>query len=195
VTSRREPLITSDNPVFKYNAFCEGVTWSGVTGARCSGLQLFLPLAPSHLLMLYDQKIYKTNTRSAGFTSEATSTDVATLNMLQGIAAHRNLYSNVVDDSRLRVAAVSGRRYRGSKRPITIESVNDLDPLESLIHQYERMPNIGLKLSFMSVRRRARRISVADRARMFRDGDTSNFGLIGRRPSSGARRFSVRREI
>lgn len=193
--SSGQPFITSDNPVYKYNMFCEGITWSGVTGARCSGLQIFVPLGPSHVLILFDEQIYKAGVRSGSRTSSASDADIESLNMLQAISAHRNLYSNAADESRIRAAAAAGRRFRGSKRPVTIESVSDEDPNDGLIHQYERLPNLGLTLSFMSVRRRARRIQLADRGRMFRDGSHSRFGLVERPRPGSSRRFTVRREI
>ena len=41
--SGREAFITSDNPAFKYNQYCEGVDYRGVTGALSRGLQIFIP--------------------------------------------------------------------------------------------------------------------------------------------------------
>jgi hypothetical protein len=195
VISGLQPFITSDNPVFRYNTFCEGVFWSGVTGARCSGLQVFLPLAPTHLLLLYDERVYKVGGRSGARVSRATDVDVSLLNKLQVIAAHRNLYTNVADERRLHGTVSAGRRYRGSKRPVTVQAVSDLDPSEGLIHQYERMPDVGLSLSFSSLRRRVRPISLVERARMYRDGTHSHLGLIEGPRSGSTRRFSVRREV
>ena len=51
-------FLTSDNPAFKYNQYCEEVQWQGVTGAASGGLQYFIPLSPQHELILYDEGVY-----------------------------------------------------------------------------------------------------------------------------------------
>jgi hypothetical protein len=189
------PFVTSDNPVFKYNSFCEGVAWSGVVGAGCSGLQIFLPLAPSHLLMLFDTKVYATGQRSGDAISKATHSDIRALNVLQGVSAHRNLYSNLADEANLRSVVGAGKRHRGANRPVTIEAVNDRDSRESLVHQYERMPTLKLQLSFIAVRRRARRIPIAERARMYRDGHKLPRGMVEEGRLGAARRYSEHRRL
>jgi hypothetical protein len=52
-------FITSDNPIFSYNQYCEGLQGMGVTAALSRGLQVFFPLSPHVLLMLYDSNIFK----------------------------------------------------------------------------------------------------------------------------------------
>jgi len=51
-------FITSDNPAFKYNQYCEDIDYQGITGALCRGFQIFLPLAPRLCLLLYDRAVY-----------------------------------------------------------------------------------------------------------------------------------------
>ena len=52
-------FVTSDNPVFKYNTYCEGILHFGVTGTKCKGLQLFFPVSPRKVLLLFDAAVYK----------------------------------------------------------------------------------------------------------------------------------------
>ena len=57
--SSRKVFITSDNPIFKYNQYCEGVQHMGVTGGECKGLQIFVPISPHLHLILYDGTTYR----------------------------------------------------------------------------------------------------------------------------------------
>jgi len=52
-------FITSDDPVIAHNQYCEGITHLGVTGLNNRGLQLFWPISPKHLVMLFDAVVYK----------------------------------------------------------------------------------------------------------------------------------------
>jgi hypothetical protein len=46
LVSTEKVFITSDNPAFKYNQYCQQIQDTGVTSALSRGLQIFLPLAP-----------------------------------------------------------------------------------------------------------------------------------------------------
>lgn len=186
-----DPFITSDQPVFRYNAFCEGVSWSGVTGGRCSGLQIFLPLSPTRLVVLYDGHVYKAGSRSSKGASEAKADDMSALNGFQAVSAHQNLYASSGSEAALQHLYAKVRRHRGAARPVTIEAVEDGRPDSSLIHQYYGMPNLRLTLSFLRLRRNARRTPLSERARMFRDGTHSEFGLKEDLSPGTLRRFTV----
>jgi len=54
-----ETFFTSDNPLVLYNKYCEGLKGFGTTGATKRGLQVFVPISPYHLVLLYDKHIYK----------------------------------------------------------------------------------------------------------------------------------------
>ena len=54
-----QSFITSDNPAFKYNLYCEIVRDHGMLGASQSGFMLFIPLSPRHLIILYHNETYK----------------------------------------------------------------------------------------------------------------------------------------
>jgi Protein of unknown function (DUF4238) len=45
---------TSDNPVFRYNQYCEGINYFGVTGTTARGFQIFYPLSSNLLVVLFD---------------------------------------------------------------------------------------------------------------------------------------------
>ena len=48
IVSPYEVFITSDNPVFRYNQYCEGTQHMGTTGSFQCGIQYFVPLSPRH---------------------------------------------------------------------------------------------------------------------------------------------------
>ena len=52
-------FVTSDNPVFQYNLYCEESNEGGKIGALKVGLLLFIPLSPQLCLLLYDGSVYK----------------------------------------------------------------------------------------------------------------------------------------
>ncbi|MGB6017766.1 MAG: DUF4238 domain-containing protein, partial [Nodosilinea sp.] len=58
------PFITSDHPVVFYNQFLEERKKGyGHIGIACKGLQIFLPISPRHLIIFFDQGIYKVGSK------------------------------------------------------------------------------------------------------------------------------------
>ena len=95
VVSRHEGFITSDAPVYIYNQYCEGISDRGVTSLTGRGLQMFLPLSPSLMLILYDGGTYKIRSsaeRSSGRSIRGDVSDIGQLNLLQLLSAERNVY-------------------------------------------------------------------------------------------------------
>ncbi len=162
-------FITSDNPVYRYNQYCEGILWSGVTGALCKGLQVFLPLTPRVSLLLFDGGVYKVGKRGVAPCSQATHLDLEFLNRIQLLAAVDNVYfsnwSVLKNTERLAVSVQEERKKNRSRVFEAFEVGNDRS---SLIHQYEQMPNLELRLSFITLRRAARRVPLQERARLYR---------------------------
>jgi hypothetical protein len=163
-------FVTSDNPVFCYNLYCEGIVHSGVTGTRCGGFQLFFPLSPRVLLVAYDARVYKVGTRSGQRVALARERDVAELNRLQFVSAHRNVYFNDASISKTCGAmSQSVSRIRAQDKPRVVVAVDVDDDRSELVHQFRPMPDLGLRLSFVSIRKDARRIPLQERAHRHRD--------------------------
>lgn len=57
-------LVTSDDPVVRYNLFTEGIRGMGTRGFDNRGLLLFFPLSPTLELILYDADVYKVPSKS-----------------------------------------------------------------------------------------------------------------------------------
>ena len=164
------PLITSDNPAVRYNLYCEGVQGVGVTGLISSGFLLFLPLSPKCLLLLYDKHVYKIKSATAGLVETIDSSDVFQLNMLQAVYADNVvLFSEQSYSEPVRDLFKKARRVRSVIEPHVEEFVADDDPKHSsLLALHAPMPNLKLRLSFLSIRTKARRVALVDRAREHR---------------------------
>jgi len=87
VNRTNRSFITSDNPAFKYNLYCETVRGSGVLGASQSGFMLFTPLSPQHLIMLYDKETYRCAPIHQNITIVDAHRDIDQLNKLQVVNA------------------------------------------------------------------------------------------------------------
>jgi hypothetical protein len=165
------PFITSDNPVVLYNQYCEGVKGVGTTGATSRGLQVFVPLSPTSLLLLYDQAIYKVSDRDAHITVLSKADDVGILNLLNAANAEQILlFSKWENENAVRRLAQKSKKYRRAERATVEEFLADDDPEHSsLVHLFQQPLDIGLNLSFMKLRRHAQRIPLAVRIQEHRD--------------------------
>jgi hypothetical protein len=168
--NEQQRFITSDNPVFRYNQYCEGIKGMATHGAICRGLQIFLPLSPNVLLLLYDGWVYKVGKRDNQVSSSLPDADIAVLNKLQVANAETNLYfSNWSDRDGLQELIRQSRRLHIAS-PVEVVEFPEVGATQhsSLLQTYERVPNMNLKLSFIGFRRAARRIPLMERAKMYR---------------------------
>lgn len=166
----QQRFVTSDNPVFRYNQYCEGIRGMATHGAICRGLQVFLPLSPKVLLLLYDGWVYKVGTRGGRVSSSLPDSDIAALNKLQVASAESNLYFSNWDDREHWQELIHQARRLHVAKPVQVEELPEVGAAQrsSLLHTYERVPNMNLKLSFMNIRRAARRVPLLERAKMYR---------------------------
>jgi hypothetical protein len=56
-------FITSDHPIVMYNQLLTFRTFGSNCGVACKGLQIFYPLDPKKVLMLYDGQIYRVGSK------------------------------------------------------------------------------------------------------------------------------------
>ena len=162
-------FITSDNPVFKYNLYCEGSGETGTVGAACAGLILFLPLSPERCLLFYDGKVYKVGHPSNIETIALEASDTRTINALQYLGANSNLYwsGQISSGYFAQIATQYGRAREGfGIRTAEFEEVGNQK--NSLVRQHLNIPNLKLQLSFLSIRRNARRVPLLERGRKYR---------------------------
>ena len=168
-------FITSDDPVVFHNQYCEGITYQGVTGWNCRGLQVFWPISPRHLVVLYDRRIYKIGKSHKGstITDLFSEQDVIQLNSLQILNSLHNVYfSGSSNPNVVEAECKTLRKRRPKTRNAFVESEStESKPEESneLIHYYRPILPVKLCISEITVRRNCRRIPLQDRARMYRN--------------------------
>jgi hypothetical protein len=170
VISTKESFVTSDNPAFRYNQYCEGIEHAGTLGALCKGFEIFVPLAPALYLLLYDTTTYsvKCFARYSG-RSVATSSDVVALNTTQFVSADEHIYfSDWRQSEGIKSHLPRMMGHRIADPTVVVEYGQDDDPNSSLLHTFERAPNLNLTLSCLRLRRRASRVPLQARARQHR---------------------------
>ena len=171
VVSDSNAFFTSDNPVLKYNQYCQGFTESGITGAWTKGLQLFVPISPQLYLIFYDGSTYKIPSKdNVVRATKARHADIDSLNVTQLVSAQYNLY--FPDWSKRFYIQQLLSRYRSLRiadPQVVREFVSEDSECESMYQTYEKTPNLSLDLSFMRIRNRALKIDFRDRWRITRE--------------------------
>ena len=167
-------FITSDNPVIKYNQWCEGEDSLGVTGMVNSGLQIFFPISPKCMLLFFDSNIYYTTGTNNSTIEIYDRNDILKLNKLQAVFADKNLYfsdwKNRDSVVRLMKRTTMYRKQREWKlnilKPNKID--NNSDTKSEIRHVYSVMPNVKLNLSFLSIKKPQQKIPLLERAQTYR---------------------------
>ena len=137
-------LITSDNPVSKYNQFLESRNFSfGHYGMLSKGLQIFYPLSPDLTLVMYDPKVYKVGYRNQFSDILLNESDVEFLNTLTCLYANKTLYGNEkVTDFQFEQILESSQRFQGQKKLELkqFDPVKEDEETESVIVQHHKTP-------------------------------------------------------
>lgn len=167
-------FIASDAPVVAYNQWCEGISYQGVTGAACRGLQLFFPLSPHCMLMLFDERVYSVGGEKAREITINRPRDVHKINHLQCVFAQENIFFSEWNDRHQLINLVPRiTEIRSQHKPkLHVAAAETIDPesgtASELVHQYVQMPNVHLKLKFSELHRRAQDVPLHDRPRLYR---------------------------
>jgi hypothetical protein len=158
-------FVTSDNPAFKYNLFAETVRGHGMLGAAQCGFMLFTPISPRHLLMLSDKEIYKCTPIHQNVTGVDSPNDVWQLNKMQVVNADGTLlFSHWAERDDLTRLARKYAFLRKHKTAMVRELLPaDGKPGNGILQTYEQAAILDLNLSFVGIRRGAKRIPHQDR--------------------------------
>lgn len=149
-----EEIITSDNPVSKYNQFLESRKFPfGHNGMASKGLQILYPLAPDLMLLMYDPKIYKVGNRKQFSQIVINEKDVGVLNLLTCLYANKVLYStNNVTDFHFEQLLENSTKFKNQKKLELkyYDPVTNYDETKSVIVQHHKTPYmLNLNLSFV----------------------------------------------
>jgi hypothetical protein len=89
------PFISSDFPIVKYNQFLEERKWQhGKTGLGLMGLQIFVPINPELIIILYDSETYKVGTKKSDTLEITSRKDVDQFNSLQILNCIETVFFN-----------------------------------------------------------------------------------------------------
>ncbi len=150
-------FITSDNPVVKYNQFMQWRTQGSNTGLASKGLQIFFPIWPFLTLVMYDRDVYHFSRTKSSLVHMATANDVHELNMLQYIAATKNLYTFTHRANVLRVAQ-QAKKYRRKKKGVVkvFSQLGQANRTSEIIATFHQDIRTHVTLSFMRIHKNAR---------------------------------------
>jgi Protein of unknown function (DUF4238) len=172
INETSEEFVTSDNPVVAHNQYCEGISYQGVLGWNCSGIQILFPISPRQLIFFYDKKVYAASAKDEHRTSRiVNAAEIRNLNAFQIVTARENIYfrsETMVGILLAQIQQLDSRRKL--KRQITVQTspVARGDATSELMHQFERMLPLKFCVSSIKIKRSMRRISLNRRAAMVR---------------------------
>lgn len=150
-------FITSDSPVVLHNHWARRFPGEGVLGLASSGLQVFFPLSPTHLAVLYDTDVYKLGEYDEDVILLDEVDGVRSLNALQGASARENLYY-ASEFMRAEIDSMSLVTPRPSEEAITVTTIPDPEGGGPFIVQSRRPLDVELMLPVMRVRDEVRSV-------------------------------------
>jgi len=161
INKTKTPFVISDNPVVYYNNFLEERKKIGSNiGVAVKGLQIFLPISPSHLLIFYDSAVYKVNGAKRNIFEIENSNDILSLNGLQFLNANLNVYYNSNFSSvNLKNLKNSYEKYRRSRKTNLSEyrEVNSTKEVPNILLQFSAEDiKCKLNLSFIKTLKKAK---------------------------------------
>ena len=160
-------FVISDVGVVLHNQWCEGVRGVGTTGFASSGLQVFMPISPRRLLLFYDGSVYKVGPKRGRVVTFSDEVSASALNQLQCAATQENVYYTGHEQTRRALDRASyGRAPRDtlvrSRRAVEVGGRNEL-----IVAFHEALP-VQLALPWLSIQKRARAVSLSQRAHSWR---------------------------
>jgi hypothetical protein len=160
-------FITSDNPVIYYNQFMElKKAFASGTGLACKGLEIFLPLSPRHYIIFFDRDIYKVGSKKDISVKITHQKDVTSLNELQCMSAHENLYFNQnVSQCEIMKLMQKAERYRRETKVNVDEYIGPTDEegTHILIRTHRTEIKCRPELGFIKILKKAKHYELGNR--------------------------------
>lgn len=154
---RGTEFITSDNPVVMYNQFMLWRTGGSNTGLASKGLQIFFPIWPFLTLVMYDRDVYHFGRAKSALVHMASAIDVHELNMLQFIAATKNVYTFTSAANIFKVAQDAAKHRRKKKAVIKVfPQPDEGDRKSEIIATSHEDIRTNAMISFMRVHKNAK---------------------------------------
>ena len=151
-------FVTSDNPVVLYNQLFYFRKSGSNTGLAQKGLQVFLPLDPNRVLLIYDASVYAVGKRTRDIVNIDVLKDILEINTLQMCSASSNVYfrDSQLDIESLHENAARFRRARKSSLD-AFHGEETEDRKQELVQISREDIRTDLNLSILRLTRNARR--------------------------------------
>lgn len=172
VNATHKEFITSDNPVFTYNSYLVKNKSIDSSGLSYSGLQIFIPLAGSVLLCLYDDKIYKYGSKNGTITYIDEASDVDMFNKIQFINCLHNVYcGEKFSVSEFTKHLALRKTYKSRNKFIINEEEINNDSIQQLIETIKKDVDINFETSFIKIRSKPKKVPIKERKLELRDAE------------------------
>lgn len=152
INKSKAEFITSDSPTILFNSFFNGKTKGGQTGYANKGLQIFFPITPRHMLLLYDPGYYTIPLTKGSTYIIKKNKDIRRLNGLQILFGLDNVYFQNYNPDELK-QQFNNLKHKRQEETI-VESVGtrpEGDGYAELIHFAKDNATYDLnKLSFLT---------------------------------------------
>jgi hypothetical protein len=149
--------ITSDNPVVMFNKLLSFRNIGSNTGLSIKGLQIFFPISPNKLIIMYDDESYRVGNDAKNIVEVINEKDVYNMNALQACSCYENIYFKNPSQN---VIALHNK-----VRPFLRKEKSDIKVFpgrNNKHHRSEYMLNfredirLNLNLSFLGIRKSAK---------------------------------------
>lgn len=162
-------FLTSDHPAVLYNQLFEFWEQSSHTGTASVGLQIFYPLSPKVMLVMFDRNAYHFGKGAERVIKVNERKDVRALNVLQVVSAKSNLYFQTTACEPF-VAHQQGKPFirKDLGRIIAIPEAYEDGRTGKLIAMTAIDVKTKLQLSFVHVRKRAKQFAESYKAERLR---------------------------
>lgn len=160
-------FVTSDHPVVRYNQLYEEPhPIMSNTGYGYRGIQLFFPLNPKYLLVIFDSDVYRVGGKKLRtLCVDACEEDVNALNLLQVVAAGEHLYFSDTTEQRYVEKLVNkAARFLRLEKGTAKSGPAIVDGREhgQIVHMHRVDIQTGLNLRCLTVQSIAEKYRVPD---------------------------------
>lgn len=175
VNQTEKGFITSDHPAVSYNQFLEVRNHpGGHHGLVTKGLQIFLPISPNCMLVLYDKWAYKLGNKKDNVINVTNTKDIEQLNYLQIVNCTDLVFSNnLIKEHELILLSERSKLLRSKDRTklheINKRHIDDEGNEHVYYTQHADNRKIKLNLSFVKQTQHAKSHKLNNYAVQFRN--------------------------
>jgi hypothetical protein len=176
-----EGFVTSDNPVVACNPLLSFRKFGSSCGIASKGLQLYFPIDPAKLIMLYDGRAYSVGSKDEVVVNLTNPADIHSINTLQMCSASANIYflGNHLNVEALHRKAKPYLRTRKSRFRVLSSRGSGGSRRSEILASSKEDVRTNLSLTFVSVRTAMRKWREATRRQRLQPAaEVRNPGLV-----------------